>query len=200
MANVVKNQNGSLYVMQDASADHDAARRANAAAAKQAAKLEAEIKKRREAEARKTVSADERRQMICTGLDRVAKRAKRTGDSKAPQLEKLAADASKALREYAESAPAQPKDPYADAALKAAKELKKVLPNCFTTLEDAELFAKKMLPLSDARKASIAAADRLRKWGREQHLKKREFWNCVEQACRLLHYEDAKPLAALGDI
>jgi hypothetical protein len=180
--------------------DHEQAKRSNRAADALAAKFEKQAEAKAESARRKSPSDLQRREAALEGLRRHARRAKREGSPAAPQLEALATEAEAVLRSYESATKALSKplpDPLVDAIKLAAKELRKVLPHCFPTADDADYFASH-LPIGDARREAERLGGQLRKDSRARTLIGREFWTVIEKATRVAGLTDAQDFVAAG--
>ena len=184
-----KLSDGTVGVEATASkADHDQAKAENKRADESARKIEAEAKRERERAAAAVPTQSERFQTITLGVSRLAARAKRVGEKvKAEKLAALADQMAGALETFrkAKKAEAEPcAEPLKDAITAAAAELKKALPKCFATLEDAADYAGRYIPLTAARIEQVRENDRRGNLGKTTAKAASAFWSLAEKAAR----------------
>lgn len=131
----------------------------------------------------------ERFELMLRGATRLAARLRRQGATvKADKLQGVAdqmADALETFRKAKKAEAAPVATPLADAVAVAAAELRKKLPGCFPTEGDAEEFAGRHLPLTDARAAQVHVTDARAKAGRAALAAAVAFWTFAETAANI---------------
>jgi len=186
--NAYQTQNG-VFIEPTASDRQKAeARDANKKNSERVAKMEAEQREESLARTAALPTQDERFQTIMLGVTRCAARAKRAGEKvKAEKLTALADQMAGALETFrkAKKAEAEPcAEPLKDAITAAAAELKKALPKCFATLEDAADYAGRYIPLTAARIEQVRENDRRFNLGQTTVKASHAFWDLAEKAAR----------------
>lgn len=171
------------------------------ALARKSHKVEQEcIARRRAAEAR--IPDDmQRREFAIEGMRRMARRLEREGDgTRAKNLSQLADEAGSILRDYVAATielQARRPDPLGDAVERAAAELRKRLPACYPTDEDATAAAR-LLPLAEARREAGRLADHYHGVAKNRAKIGAAFWHSVETATRAAGLSDAREFVRLG--
>jgi hypothetical protein len=138
----------------------------------------------------------ERNAAIVNGLRKYAGRFDRAGDpATGRKLNEAADSAAACLTEQAEclaAIEADTSDPFGAAVESAAGELRKRLPACFPSDEDAVQFARG-LPLIEAKRQATHAADRRAALGKRATAAWRRFLDVTAEAAALATgiYEDA---------
>ena len=210
MANTITNPEGKITGIIPTLYDggHEAARREVAAVNKAADKFDREYLKRQAAIQAARPTEEERRRAIVEGLRRMVKKIKRDGDAKrAQKIGEHAAAAEKHLGEFEDidrKVKAKGADHLGEAVEAAAKELHEKLPLAFPSVEDAALFARTKLPLSNAVAESVKAANERAKLSRDATLKLRDYWAEIAEGGRRAFnslYDDAnaRHLAEIGE-
>lgn len=157
----------------------------NAIFAKQEAEL-LEEKRKREA---LVPTLDERWQARVRGVTKLAAKFKRAGEpDKAGKIQASADEMSDALTEYrnlTKELTAKRPNPLADATAKAGAQLRKLLPSCFESAEEAGLWAGNNLPLTEARAAQVKTTDDHLRLGRKRGLAQNRFEQAYSEGVRL---------------
>ena len=169
--------------------DHDAVKRENEAHNRKADKARAEIERKLERARQAQPTHAERMRGCIDGMKKFSAKTKRdSGDTKkAAKLAALADAAAVALDAYTKhekKLKAQRPDHLGDAHKAAAAELRKVLPVCFPTENDALQFARR-LPLIAALDAANKQADAFGKVARQRDAAANDFWAAVRDGGRL---------------
>lgn len=140
----------------------------------------------------------ERFEAMLRGTTRAVAKKRRAGDATgADTLQRVAdemADRLGELRTARAAEKAAVKTPQADAVEAAAKELRKALPGCFPSIDDARAFAK-TLPLIEARAAQVREGDARALRVQDAARKASAFWKVAEKAAKLVYADRGGNLA-----
>ena len=167
-------------------------KRQNEESGKRGAALVKESNAKKEAREAALPTPEQRMEFQCAGLTNKLTRMRRSGDGKkAARIEKYATAAATALDDYRKKLgrlkQRSKKSALTEAVEGAVAELRKVLPACFPSDDDARVFARRNLPMLDAVRADMAQADKYAKLDRAAHNAKKTFEDAMSTAAYLIY-------------
>ena len=203
----VQAKGGEVYLEPTIGDQHrdNADREKRSAYEKHGRQTAAALKRRRDAE-KKQPTDMEQREAAVEGIRRVQKKHTRDGQTdRGSELGKLADEAASVLQDYALATAelqGERPDPIADAIEAATRELRKTLPKTFPTDLDAQTYARKQLPMLEARAAAEKLADHFGSVSRRRTELNKDFWRIIEKAAAIsgLNGDQVAELRKLGSM